>query len=112
MKTLAIIVVLLIANCLVAKERVPAGTIIPCRLDNPRVEGNWIHCQAVALESVFSHGRTVVRKGDTVTGIVVRKDVAPSLNGGELVTASRTQEIFLSHTGFQKGQIISVLFEH
>ena len=112
MKTLALIIVLLIANCLVAKERVPAGTIIPCRLDNPRVEGNWIHCQAIALESVLFHGRTIIRKGDPVTSIVVRKDAAPSLNGGNLVTASRTQEIFLPHTGFQKGQIISVLFEY
>jgi hypothetical protein len=108
---ISIIFVLLVVDFLQAKETIPAGTIIPCQLENPTVHGDWIRWQAVALNDLFYHGRISVHKGETVVRIVVRKDSRPSLNGGELVSASGKKEIRLIRTGFTQGQIISVLFE-
>ena len=108
---ISIIFVLLVVDLLQAKETIPAGTIIPCQLENPIVHGDWIRWQAVSLNDLFYHGRISVHKGETVISIVVRKDLRPSLNGGEVVAALGKKEIRLTRTGFAQGQIISVLFE-
>ena len=80
-------------------------------MENPSINGNWIHWQALALQDVVYRNRIVVRKGDLVARILVPKDLPPSLNGGELVRASQARVIYLTYTGFRQGQIISVLFD-
>ena len=98
-------------HCLYSREAIPQGTIIPCRLENPSINGNWIHWQALALHDVVYRNRIIVHKGHLVARILVPKDLPPSLNGGELVDASQAREIYLTYTGFARGQIISVLFD-
>ena len=100
-----------LVHCLYSKQAVPPGTIIPCRLENRSINGNWIHWQALALQDVVYRNRIVFHKGHLVARIRVPKDLPPSLNGGELVRASQAREIYLTHTGFTQGQIISVLFD-
>ena len=99
-----------LVHCLYSKQAVPPGTIIPCRLENPSIKGNWIHWKALALDDVVYRNRILVHKGHLVARILVPKDLPPSLNRGELVRASQ-REIYLTHTGFTQGQIISVLFD-
>ncbi len=110
MKMMILIFVALVTS-LEAKEPVPAGTIVSCRLASPRPKGDWIHYQAVARRDVFYHSQIVVHRGEVVARIAIRKGLEPALNGGELVAASRHEIRLSSGRGYQEGQIISVLFE-
>ena len=44
-RLISIIFVLLVVDFLQAKETISAGTIIPCQLENPIVDGDWIRWQ-------------------------------------------------------------------
>ena len=113
MKTVAALLLALLLtapDCLQSHETVPAGTIVPCQLENPHIKGHWIHWQALALQDVVYHNRTILRKGHLVTTIATRKELPPSINGGKLLTARRGKQIRVTDTGFTTGQIISILF--
>ena len=106
-----ILIFVALVSSLEAKEQVPAGTIIACRLERPQTKGDWIHYQAVAQRDFSYHNHIVVHEGEVVARIAIRKGLEPALNGGELVAASRHEIRLSSGRGYQEGQIISVLFE-